>query len=592
MGPQVWTRDEWCAAVEYCRGNLIAFWLGRLDGIAIQNCGASVASIGFVVKKRPEENPHQVFGLGGIVANLSGIRDEFGWDPWYYGMHYADLDNVPEAKRKRYTFGTIPMARRTDAAAFLDVTQPPYSAVGDGKADDTAALEKALADGGRMGGGVVYLPQGDFRVTRPLVVPTGVELRGPLGVGKAREYKATCSIAYCGADSPEPEKAPAVVTLMDHAGIRGLSIVYPEQAYDATALKPYPYAIRGRGAWVWVSDLMIVNAMYGIDLATYRCDGHLVRGVWGTAMRQGIRVGGGSVGGKLERVTFSIGPWTEAGRFLPVRTEAAVKALLFASCAANATYFIFGDCERETTWGLAGFMPQVQAQFVDDGGGGCREAEMWLTMHDVGRGADLQFDGGRDIHLLGYFGTGDFGGKGNWFEVGPAFRGPVHIYAPTIQQPGVNHHFRCTPQQVQFHGEVSLTTNRPATATDTTPGSSPANATDRSPWTLWEAPAGSVLQVDLGHVCRISRFGVVGAGYTMGREFNVLEAQLWVSRDGKEFHRAAQVNTQGFAWGDTPVGTLGESTDGRHVQLRVTNGGADGRIRVASFDVFGQPRGE
>jgi hypothetical protein len=413
-------------------------------------------------------------------------------------------------------------------------------------------------------------------------VPTGVELRGPLGVGKVREYRATCSIAYCGAASGEPEKAPAVVTLMDHAGIRGLSIVYPEQPYDAAALKPYPYAIRGHGTGIWVADVLIVNAMYGLDLATFRCDGHLVRGVWGTAMRQGLKVGGGSVGGKLERVTFSIGPWSEAGRFSS-RTEATTKALT-EDRASNATDHIFGDCQRETTWGLSGFMPQVHARFVDEGGGGCRDAEMLLTMHDVGRGTNLQFDGGQDIHLLGYFGTGDFGGKGNWLEVGPAFRGPVHIYAPTIQQPGVNHPFRCTPRQVQFHGEVSLTTGRPATATDTAPGSSPANATDRSPWTLWEAPAGSVLQVDLGRTYRIGRFGVVGAGYTMERESNVHEAELWVSRDGKEFERAAQVNTQGFAWGDTPA----DAVDGRYVQLRVTKGGPDGRIRVAEFEVYGR----
>ena len=576
------TQADWDAVVRYCRENLVAFELGRLDGIALHNCEAPGAAIGFLVQKRATENPHPVFGLGGIVAHLVGDRDETGWDPWYYGMHYADLDKVPEAGGMRYTFGAIPMARRTSPAAFRDVTQAPYAAVGDGKADDTAALEKALADAGQAGGGVVYLPQGDFRVTRPLVVPAGVELRGPLGVGKAREYRATCSIAYCGANSPEPDKAPAVVTLRDHAGIRGLSIVYPEQPYDAAALKPCPYVIRGDGAGVWIADVMIVNAMYGIDLATHRCDGHFVRGVWATAMRQGLKIGGGSIGGKLERVTFSIGPWIEAGRFLG-RTEAATKALT-EDRAANATDYILGDCEGETTWGVASFMPQLHARFVDEGGGGCRDARMWLTMHDVGRGGDLQFDGGKDICLLGYFGTGDFGGQGNWLETGPAFRGPVHIYAPTIQQPGVNHPFRCTPEQVQFHNEVCLTTGRPATATATAPGSNPASATDRSPWTLWEAPAGSVLQVDLGRNCTINRFGVTGSGYTMAKELNIRQAELWLSRDGKEFRLAAQLNTWGLAWGDMPV----EHAEGRYAQLRVTKGGADGTIRVAGFEVYGR----
>ena len=74
----------------------------------------------------------------------------------------------------------------------------------------------------------------------------------------------------------------------------------------------------------------------------------------------------------------------------------------------------------------------------------------------------------------------------------------------------------------------------------------------------------------------------------MARELNTREAELWVSLDGKEFRRAATVNTQGFAWGDTPVDVV----EARYVQLRVTQGAADGQIRVASFDVFGQPRGE
>ncbi len=48
--------------------------------------------------------------------------------------------------------------------------------------DDTAAIQKALDAAGQQGGGTVYLPQGQYRVTR-LTVPTGVELRGPLGGG-------------------------------------------------------------------------------------------------------------------------------------------------------------------------------------------------------------------------------------------------------------------------------------------------------------------------------------------------------------------------------------------------------------------------
>jgi len=581
LGPE----GDWDAVARFCRENLVGFELGRLDAFAMQSCGVSEAAVGFRVQKRPEENEHPVFGFGGIVAGLRGEREEHGWDPWYYGMHYADLDRVPEAGGKKYSFARLPMPARTGPDAFLNVTLPPYSAAGDGQADDTEALENAVAAAGEKGGGVVYLPPGEYKVTRPLVVPTGVELRGPLGVGKAREYRETCSLAvYCGADASDPETAQALVTLTSHSGIRGLSIVYPEQPYDVSRLTLYPYSIRGRGEGVWIADVVLINSIYGIDLARYRCDEHVVRGVWGTALHRGISIGGGSQDGKLERVTFSYGPWAEAGRFAKARTKAAKEALA-KYCGANAVYYSFGDCVGETAWGLAGFLPWVQCEFTDVGAG-CRDAELWLTMHDVGRGTNLQFDGGESIHLIGYFGTGEYEKARNWFEVGESFRGPVHVYAPTLQPRAWNHPLRCTPETVRIHREISLTSGRPATATESCPGSEPASAVDRSPWTAWEAPVGSALEVDLGEMCRIDRFGIV-SGLTVGRDFRVAEAELLGSVDGKQFRRAARLKTWGGAWADAPV----EPVEARYVRLNVVQGGANGLVQIAEFDVFGYPSG-
>lgn len=53
------------------------------------------------------------------------------------------------------------------SSAVIDVTKPPYNAVGDGKADDTAALQRALDDA--MGRGkIVYLPNGTYLVSSTL----------------------------------------------------------------------------------------------------------------------------------------------------------------------------------------------------------------------------------------------------------------------------------------------------------------------------------------------------------------------------------------------------------------------------------------
>ncbi|HZV56290.1 MAG TPA: glycosyl hydrolase family 28-related protein [Sphingobium sp.] len=57
-------------------------------------------------------------------------------------------------------------------------------AVGDGKADDTAALQAAIdAAASRGAGGILYLPSGRYKITRTLIVAPGTRI---FGVGKTR----------------------------------------------------------------------------------------------------------------------------------------------------------------------------------------------------------------------------------------------------------------------------------------------------------------------------------------------------------------------------------------------------------------------
>jgi len=57
-------------------------------------------------------------------------------------------------------------------AGVIDVTHPPYAAAGDGKTDDTAALQKALTDH-PSGNRIIYLPNGTYLVSDTLRWPTG-----------------------------------------------------------------------------------------------------------------------------------------------------------------------------------------------------------------------------------------------------------------------------------------------------------------------------------------------------------------------------------------------------------------------------------
>ena len=564
------------------RSRLVGLELGRVDALAIYDFAADPAKVPVLIRKNDRVSQHRVHGFGGVVAKFPRRREEHGWDPWYYGMHFANVDNVPEAEGKHYRFATMPRPARTEPASFIDVTEPPYSAAGDGSSDDTPAVSRALRDAGDRGGGTVYLRQGEYRITAPLVVPRGVELRGPFGAGRLRQIRETCSLAAdFGHGSDSPERDAALITLLDNAGVRGLTVVHPRQAYDVGKLLRYPYSIRGRGRGVWIVDVHLLNSCYGIDLATHRCDEHLVTGVWGTAFYRGLDVGGGSRDGKLERVAFSYGPWAEAGRAAHARNDHAVQAMA-EFCKRNNVHYSFGTCTGQTAWGLVGFHPRIHLHFYNDGGEGCRGAEIWQSMLDVADVANVKVDAGERISLVGFFGTGGRDQKHNWIEVARDAAGPVDVYAKTVEQKFLNHPHRFGPETVRVFDEASLTAGRPAHGPGTLPGRSAAFAVDREPRTVWEAPEGGKLCVDLGAEKVVDRVGVETARLFSDQTSPNLAIEVRASRDGRTFHPVTTLRPGPWGWVDVPVARI----TARYLQLTVA--GSDGGIaRVASFDAWG-----
>ena len=188
-GDLTWAQRQ--AVNIFTREHLIGLELQRIDCMAIYHYAAEDAATAVVMRKNPKF-PQEVFGFGGVVADFQGSREEDGRAPWIYFMHYANLDNVPEARGRQYPFD-LDRTRATAGGKLIDVTAPPWLAVGDGVADDTAALNHALNAAARHG--TVYLPPGQYKITAPLIVPPGVELCGPLGTGKARDARETCTLA-------------------------------------------------------------------------------------------------------------------------------------------------------------------------------------------------------------------------------------------------------------------------------------------------------------------------------------------------------------------------------------------------------------
>lgn len=61
---------------------------------------------------------------------------------------------------------------------FYNVKDPLYGAVGDGSTDDDAAIQAAITAAATAGGGIVFFPEGTYKITTKLTVGLGVSLVG------------------------------------------------------------------------------------------------------------------------------------------------------------------------------------------------------------------------------------------------------------------------------------------------------------------------------------------------------------------------------------------------------------------------------
>jgi hypothetical protein len=156
-----------------------------------------------------------------------------------------------------------------------------FGATGDGKTDDTAAIQRAI-DAAAAKGGTVFLPPGQYLVERQLRVKTFVTLEGvwrapksgPIGPG---------TVLLAVADKARSNGTP-FVTLERNATLAGLAIYYPEQTRPEPT--PYPWTIRAAGDDVSLLNLLLVNPWQAVNL-----DGagrHFIHGVYAQPLYRGF----------------------------------------------------------------------------------------------------------------------------------------------------------------------------------------------------------------------------------------------------------------------------------------------------------------
>jgi Pectate lyase superfamily protein len=236
---------------------------------------------------------------------------------------------------------TATVEQATPSAA-VNARSAPYLALGDGRTDDTRAIQAALDDVGKGGGGSVFLPTGVYLVSTHLVVPAGTSL---VGVGLAPELYAsklpgTTLLAVEGAGQSD---GPAFITLQGpNSVLQGIKILYPNQVV-ADHPVAYPWTVRGgAGDSVSLINVLLVNPYQAVDLGTMGGSRHYIRGLYGQPLFKGIWVDRCTDIGRIHDVHFW--PFWSLDQKILDFTE------------ANATSFIFQRADWEVvenifSWG-------------------------------------------------------------------------------------------------------------------------------------------------------------------------------------------------------------------------------------------------
>jgi len=237
-----------------------------------------------------------------------------------------------------------------------------YGAKGDGKADDTAAFQRALDAAGAHHGGTVYAPVRNYRFLGVLSFPNAVTLAGSWqsvpahngmrdkGLPKPTD-DGTTFLVEGGAGA---EKAPPFMTLNTNCTLKGVVIYYPKQIPDGVPT-PYPYAVAMRGKNPTVLDVELLNPYNGIDASNN--ERHLIRNVQGQPLRRGIFVDFIADIGRIENVHFN--PWW------------SMNDKLFTWQKENGEAFIVGRSDWQYVLNTFCFGYNVGYRFIETPTGAC-----------------------------------------------------------------------------------------------------------------------------------------------------------------------------------------------------------------------------
>ena len=192
---------------------------------------------------------------------------------------------------------------------------------GNGTTDATSYIQNCLnqldnyTGDANHGGGVLFLPEGKYKITGTILIPKGITLRGdwkkPV---KGQAIQGTVLMAYSGRGN---ESGTPFIMMEPAAAVMDLAIWYPEQSADN--ITPYPPAIQfGKPNYFGnefcnAKNITLVNAYSGIYFHHSGGTCPTINGVYGTPLKQGIEIDRIVDIGRIEWVDFSPAYWAGSG---------------------------------------------------------------------------------------------------------------------------------------------------------------------------------------------------------------------------------------------------------------------------------------
>jgi autotransporter-associated beta strand protein len=199
----------------------------------------------------------------------------------------------------------------TNEIVVAVATPQQYGAVGDGITDDSGAFQTAMNavyNSGGSGGGVVFVPAGNYAFYQNISIPAGVTLHGDWQdwTQSGGGLVGTTFKVYHGAGQTN---ATPFITLSGSTALRDINIWYPNQ--NAASIVGYPFSI-GLDDDCVVQNVVLVNSYQGIETFNGGSK-HILSTIIGSPLYKGIDLDQIFDVCHAEDIRFSPDVWANSG---------------------------------------------------------------------------------------------------------------------------------------------------------------------------------------------------------------------------------------------------------------------------------------